>query len=100
MNAFMLTACDCPWKVAGYRFTITPSGWVRCGHCGGLRAPKAPPWRVYLEGGMVGKVYLEKGEPVTVLAQWRGKGCPRNVVVGDTRGDTKVRPSRGLKRAP
>ncbi len=48
---------------------------------------------------MIGKVYLERGEPVTVLARWNGKG-PRNVLIQREDGDKVVRPFRGLRKIP
>ncbi len=54
---------------------------------------------------IVGRTYLEHGQPVVVLVQWglesRGEthGGPRNVMI--RRGDSKiVRPFRGLRRLP
>ena len=46
---------------------------------------------------MVGRVYLERGEPVTVVARWGGAG-PRNVLIERTGGARVVRPFRGLRR--
>jgi acetyl esterase len=46
---------------------------------------------------MVGRVYLERGERVTVLARWGGDG-PRNVLVERADGTRVVRPFRGLRR--
>lgn len=94
-----LRACLCPRQKGGWRRYVTPSGVTACERCDGLRFPEQPPWRVATTGGMVGKTYLERGEPVIVLAQWRGTGCPRNVVVADAAGNTKVRPARGLRRS-
>ena len=66
-------------------------------------------------GSIVGSVYLERGEPVTVLARWTRqppaaasgsmiwlespRSAPRNVLVRRT-GDNSlvVRPFRGLRR--
>lgn len=60
---------------------------------------------------MIGRVYLERGQPVTVLARWfdhvnalrpagerRSRGCPRNVLVERADGTKVVRPFRGLRR--
>jgi hypothetical protein len=47
---------------------------------------------------MVGRVYLERGEPVTVLIRWSGRG-PRNVLIRRADGSEVVRPFRGLRRA-
>lgn len=55
---------------------------------------------------MSGRVYLERGRPVTVLIQWGLKskgethGGPRNVLVEREDGTRVVRPFRGLRRAP
>jgi acetyl esterase len=46
-----------------------------------------------------GRVYLERGDPVTLLARWAGAG-PRNVLVERADGTRVVRPFRGLRRAP
>ena len=46
---------------------------------------------------MNGRVYLERGEPVTVLARWGGAG-PRNVLIERAGGALVVRPFRGLRR--
>jgi hypothetical protein len=48
-------------------------------------------------GGMVGRVYLERGRRVVVLASWGGAG-PRNVLVQRDDGTKVVRPFRGLRR--
>lgn len=47
---------------------------------------------------MTGRVYLLRGEPVTVVARWSGKG-PRNVLLERADGSRLVRPFRGLRRA-
>jgi acetyl esterase len=46
---------------------------------------------------MIGKTYLERGKPVTVLARWNGKG-PRNVLIQREDGSRVVRPFRGLRK--
>lgn len=46
---------------------------------------------------MIGKTYLERGRPVTVLARWNGKG-PRNVLIRRETGELVVRPFRGLRK--
>jgi acetyl esterase len=46
---------------------------------------------------VVGRVYLERGEPVTVLIAWAGPG-PRNVLIRRASGEKVVRPFRGLRR--
>ena len=38
---------------------------------------------------MIGRTYLERGQPVTVLARWNGKG-PRNVLIERADGATLV----------
>jgi acetyl esterase len=45
---------------------------------------------------MVGRVYLERGRRVVVLARWGGAG-PRNVLVQREDGTKVVRPFRGLR---
>jgi hypothetical protein len=50
--------------------------------------------------GIVGRTYLERGEPVTVLIQWGPGGGPRNVLVRRQSGEQVVRPFRGLRRPP
>ncbi len=46
---------------------------------------------------MIGKTYLERGKPVTVLVRWNGKG-PRNVLIQREDGSKIVRPFRGLRK--
>lgn len=46
---------------------------------------------------MVGRTYLDRGEPVVVVARWGGAG-PRNVLVRRRDGRLLVRPFRGLRR--
>lgn len=47
---------------------------------------------------IVGRTYLERGKPVTILIQW-GKGSgPRNVLIRREDGSVTVRPFRGLRR--
>ena len=46
---------------------------------------------------MIGRTYLERGEPVTVLIRWSGPG-PRNVLIQRADGSKVVRPFRGLRR--
>jgi acetyl esterase len=48
-------------------------------------------------GACAGRRYLERGQPVTVVLGWRGKG-PRNVLIERTDGSRTVRPFRGLRR--
>lgn len=47
---------------------------------------------------ITGRIYLERGKPVTVITQWRGKG-PRNVAIRREGGQIVVRPLRGLRKA-
>src|SRR5579859_5507002 len=49
--------------------------------------------------GMVGRIYLERGKPVTVLERWGKGGGPRNVLIERGDGSKVVRPFRGLRRA-
>ncbi len=44
------------------------------------------------------RVYLERGEPVVVLARWGAGGGPRNALVQREDGSRVVRPFRGLRR--
>lgn len=48
---------------------------------------------------MIGRTYLERGEPVVVLLRgtW-AKGSPRNVLIRRADGTRVVRPFRGLRR--
>ena len=46
---------------------------------------------------MIGRVYLERGRPVTILARWNGGG-PRNVLVERADKTRVVRPFRGLRK--
>ena len=46
---------------------------------------------------MVGRIYLERGSPVVVVARWGGEG-PRNVLIRRADGALVVRPFRGLRR--
>ena len=48
---------------------------------------------------VVGRTYLERGEPVEVLVQWKGTG-PRNVAIRRADGSVVVRPFRGLRKPP
>jgi len=49
-------------------------------------------------GGIVGRVYLERGRPVLVLRRWGPGGGPRNVMIRRDDGSVTVRPFRGLRR--
>jgi hypothetical protein len=46
---------------------------------------------------VIGRTYLDRGEPVVVVARWSGSG-PRNVLVRGRDGRLVVRPFRGLRR--
>ena len=47
---------------------------------------------------MTGRVYLERGRRVLVLARWGEGGGPRNVLIEREDGSRVVRPFRGLRR--
>lgn len=49
---------------------------------------------------MIGRTYLERGEPVVVLARsrWAKDAGPRNVLIRRADGTLVVRPFRGLRR--
>jgi acetyl esterase len=47
---------------------------------------------------VIGRVYLERGQPVTVLIRWGPGGGPRNVLIQREDGTRVVRPFRGLRR--
>jgi hypothetical protein len=51
------------------------------------------------QGGMIGRTYLERGQPVIVLCRsdYRRKS-PRNVLIRRQDGSLTVRPFRGLRR--
>ena len=49
---------------------------------------------------IAGRTYLERGEPVVVLVQWRvgsGPTGPRNVLIRRADGSEAIRPFRGLR---
>lgn len=46
---------------------------------------------------MVGRTYVERGQPVLVLLGWNGDG-PRNVLIRREDGTEVVRPFRGLRK--
>lgn len=50
--------------------------------------------------GIVGRTYLESGEPVTVLIARGPGGGPCNVLIRRSDGSRVVRPFRGLRRLP
>jgi hypothetical protein len=47
---------------------------------------------------MIGKTYLERGQPVVVLVKWGKGGGPRNVLIKRADGTEVVRPFRGLRK--
>lgn len=47
---------------------------------------------------MIGRTYLHRGRPVTVLVRWGPGGGPRNVMIRREDGTVVVRPFRGLRR--
>ncbi len=47
---------------------------------------------------MTGRIYLERGRPVTVLIRWGHGGGPRNVLIRREDGKLAVRPFRGLRK--
>lgn len=51
---------------------------------------------------MIGKTYLERGQPVVVLVRWRPghPSGPRNVLIRRQDGSLVVRPFRGLRKVP
>jgi acetyl esterase len=49
---------------------------------------------------IVGRTYLERGQPVVILVQWGRGGGPRNVLIRRADGSTTVRPFRGLRKVP
>jgi acetyl esterase len=48
---------------------------------------------------MIGRTYLERGQPVVVLVRWAHPGL-RNVLIRRSDGTLVVRPFRGLRRPP
>ena len=48
---------------------------------------------------MIGRTYLERGQPVIVLVRWGKGGGPRNVLILRQDGSQVVRPFRGLRVA-
>lgn len=48
---------------------------------------------------MIGRTYLERGQPVIVLVRWGiNGGGPRNVLIVRLDGTKVVRPFRGLRK--
>lgn len=48
---------------------------------------------------MIGRRYLERGNPVTCLVRWGPGGGPRNVLIRRADGSLVVRPFRGLRKS-
>jgi acetyl esterase len=48
---------------------------------------------------VVGRTYLERGQPVIVLVRWAHPGL-RNVLIRRANGSLVVRPFRGLRTSP
>jgi hypothetical protein len=46
----------------------------------------------------IGRIYLERGRPVTLLITWAGGGGPHNCLIRREDGTEVVRPFRGLRR--
>ena len=64
-----------------------------------LRAcPTCTPLPADRRGGVVGRVYLERGRPVLVLRRWGPGGGPRNVMIRRCDGSVTVRPFRGPRK--
>lgn len=49
---------------------------------------------------MIGRTYLERGQPVVVVTRWGKGGGPRNVLIERADGERVVRPFRGLRKLP
>ncbi len=47
---------------------------------------------------IIGRIYLERGQPVVILIQWASGGGPRNVLIRRGDGTQVVRPFRGLRK--
>lgn len=47
-----------------------------------------------------GRVYLERGKPVTVICGWGPGGGPKNVWIRREDGSELVRGFRGLRKVP
>jgi hypothetical protein len=45
-----------------------------------------------------GAVYLERGQPVTIVTRWGKGGGPRNVLIRRQTGRLVCRPFRGLRK--
>jgi hypothetical protein len=43
------------------------------------------------------EIYLERGQPVTLITRWGRGGGPRNVLLRRASGQLVVRPFRGLR---
>ena len=47
---------------------------------------------------MIGRTYIERGNPVTIVCRWGPGGGPRNVAVRRADGTVVVLPFRGLRK--
>jgi hypothetical protein len=47
---------------------------------------------------MIGRTYVERGRPVTVIVRWGEGGGPRNVLIEREDGTRVVRPFRGMRK--
>jgi hypothetical protein len=54
--------------------------------------------RLQWGSAVIGRTYLERGQPVTLLIRWGPGGGPRNVMIRRADGTLIVRPFRGLRR--
>jgi len=82
-------------------YTIGDYSWTSELSVDRRETPREVTRRLMAEGngGICGRVYFERGRPVCVLRQWRGRG-PRNVLVYRyATSEVTVRPFRGLRRA-
>jgi hypothetical protein len=62
------------------------------------RIATIPP-KALKQDNITGTTYLLRGQPVTVLVRWNGRG-PRNVLIEHEGGSRVVRSFRGLRRLP
>lgn len=74
--------------------------WVRVKYH--ARAASLRSWPTYSgeiedDVSIVGRTYLERGQPVVVLVQWGRGGGPGNVLIERVDGSKFVRPFRGLR---
>lgn len=80
----------------------------RCAYCTRMAVPGLPnhngwpvcPTHASPDNGMVGRIYLERGQPVICRTRWAtGIGrVIRNVLIERADGTHVVRPFRGLRR--